>query len=80
MKKRAVLKKVRRVVNLIGNINSMKKKRAPRVLPNKVANVFLEALQNQSAMKHWQAKVNVRLYQVSAGKRRILKEADVQDL
>ncbi|CAD8071438.1 unnamed protein product [Paramecium primaurelia] len=71
--------KMKKVVQMITNMNRMKKKQKLKKETKSIINQFLEVIQSQQLLKGLLSKVRIRIKQIQDGKKQILQEKDIQD-
>ncbi|CAK77489.1 unnamed protein product (macronuclear) [Paramecium tetraurelia] len=71
--------KMKKVVQMITNMNRMKKRQKLKKETKSIINQFLEVMQSQQLLKGLLAKVRIRIKQIQDGKKQILQEKDIQD-
>ncbi|CAD8062415.1 unnamed protein product [Paramecium primaurelia] len=73
------IQKMKKVVQMITNMNRMKKRQKLKKETKSIVNQFLEVIQSQQFLKAIQSKVRIRIKQIKDGKKQILQEKDIQD-
>ncbi|CAD8073817.1 unnamed protein product [Paramecium sonneborni] len=73
------IQKMKRVVQMITNMNRLKKRQKYKKETKSIINQFLEIIQSQQFLKNLLSKVKIRIKQIQDGKKQILQEKDIQD-